>query len=100
MLAGFEASVLAVGHTHFQMMRRHGDAIVVNPGSVGLPFYRHAEVMQIAPWAEYGLVTFESGRFAIELRRTTFDVDAFVRLMLSSGMPHAEWWAELWVRQR
>jgi len=99
MLAGFEASVLAGGHTHFQMMRRHGDAIVVNPGSVGLPFYRRAEVMQIAPWAEYGLVTFESGRLAVELRRTTFDVDEFVRLMLSSGMPHAEWWAGLWVTE-
>jgi predicted phosphodiesterase len=100
MLSGFRASVFAGGHTHFQMMRRHGDAIIVNPGSVGLPFYRPAEVMQIAPWAEYGLVTFESGRFAIELRRISFDVDAFIRLMLSSGMPHAEWWAGLWVTER
>ena len=99
MLAGSRASVLAGGHTHFQMVRRHDEAIIVNPGSVGLPFYRHAEVMRIAPWAEYGLVTFESGRFAIELRRTTFDVAALVRLILSSGMPHAEWWAGLWVTE-
>ena len=25
-----------------------------------------------------------------------FDVQALVELILASGMPHAEWWADLW----
>ncbi|HEV8191691.1 MAG TPA: metallophosphoesterase family protein, partial [Ktedonobacterales bacterium] len=31
------ATILAGGHTHLQMLRRYGDAHLVNPGSVGLP---------------------------------------------------------------
>jgi hypothetical protein len=53
-------------------------------------------IMRVAPWAEYGVVALENSRLSVELRRTAVDVDAFVRLMRASGMPHADWWAELW----
>ena len=97
MLAGHEASVFAGGHTHFQMVRRFGESIVLNPGSIGQPFRRRRQgVMQISPWAEYCLVGHEDGRLAIDLRRTSVDVDRVIRTMLRSGMPHAERWAELW----
>jgi predicted phosphodiesterase len=97
MLDGHTALILAGGHTHFQLFRRFGESAVVNPGSVGLPFRRgEAGVMRISPWAEYGLVDYEEGRLAVELRRTAFDVESFLALMLQSGMPHAEWWADLW----
>jgi predicted phosphodiesterase len=97
MLDGRQALVLAGGHTHFQLFRRFEESAIVNPGSVGLPFRRgHAGVMPISPWAEYGIVDYENGRLGIELRRTPYDVESFLSLMLRSGMPHAEWWAELW----
>ncbi|MBI4581666.1 MAG: metallophosphoesterase family protein [Planctomycetes bacterium] len=32
-----QADVLVVGHTHFPMIRRHGDLQIVNPGSLGQP---------------------------------------------------------------
>ena len=100
LLDGVSAAVVACGHTHFQMLRRHGDAILVNPGSVGLPFRRKGTLMQIAPWAEYGVVTAEDGRLAVELRRTSFDSERFADLIRRSGMPHAEWWADLWAPAR
>ena len=96
MLGDVRAPLLAGGHTHFQMVRRHEEALLLNPGSVGLPFRHDGAVMPIAPWAEYGLVTVESGRLGVELRRASFDVGALCRLIASSGMPHAEWWAGLW----
>jgi putative phosphoesterase len=96
MLAGSSAPILAGGHTHFQLVRRHGQALVVNPGSVGLPFSSPAEVMHISPWAEYGLVAIEDGSLAVELRRTAYDLDAFLEMLRGSGMPHADWWAGLW----
>jgi putative phosphoesterase len=99
MLDGASAAVLAGGHTHFQLVRRLGESLIVNPGSVGLPFSRRAAVMRIAPWAEYGIVTIEDNRLAVDLRRTTFDVEAYVELLRSSGMPHAEWWANLWTAE-
>jgi len=100
MLDGTRAPLLTGGHTHFQLVRRHGDGLLVNPGSVGLPFAEPAPVMRILPWAEYGILWFDKPRFGVELRRTLFDVAKLVRLIHRSGMPHAEWWAGLWQDRR
>jgi hypothetical protein len=97
MLAGHDELVLAGGHTHFQLFRRFAESVIVNPGSVGLPFRRgEPGIMPISPWAEYGVVESEDGRLGVELRRTPFDVESFLSVMRRSGMPHADWWAELW----
>jgi predicted phosphodiesterase len=91
------APVMVGGHTHLQMVRRLDGVLMVNPGSVGLPFRQWwPREVRIAPWAEYGLLGFENGRVAIDLRRTTFDVDALLALAKESGMPHASWWAQSW----
>lgn len=100
MLAGRTALVLTGGHTHFQLFRRLGESVLLNPGSIGLPFRRpNRGIMEIAPWAEYGLVQHDEGRLVIELRRAAFDLDGFLRAMRESGMPHAEWWAALWTAE-
>src|SRR6266550_9558574 len=38
MLGDAAPRVLVVGHTHVQMLRRLPETVIVNPGSVGLPF--------------------------------------------------------------
>jgi len=93
------ARVLLCGHTHLQMLRRFEESVVVNPGSVGLPFSDwEPQTVRIAPWAEYGILGYDNGRLRIDLRRTTYDVDALLRLSLESGMPHAQWWVDSWQR--
>jgi predicted phosphodiesterase len=100
MFAGRTAQVFAGGHTHFQLFRRFGESVLLNPGSIGLPFRRPQRgIMEIAPWAEYGLVQHDGGRLSIELRRTAFDLDDFLRTMRESGMPHADWWEGLWTAE-
>jgi len=100
MLDGFEQPVLIGGHTHLQMIRRYEEAVIVNPGSVGLPFREWwPRPVLISPWAEYGVLSWEKGRLSLDLRRTSFDVDAFLELSLESGMPHAQWWADCWARE-
>jgi putative phosphoesterase len=96
MLDGRLAPIMVGGHTHFQMVRRHEDTVLVNPGSIGLPFARPAPLMQISPWAEYGLLTVDDGRLSVELRRTAFDVQAHVRSILATDGRLAEWWAGRW----
>jgi predicted phosphodiesterase len=98
MLDGKRAPLMIGGHTHFAMVRRHQGALLVNPGSVGLPFVGPAPVMRINPWAEYGILEVEDGRMSVDLRRTGFDVDTLLELISKSGMPHAKWWASLWDR--
>jgi putative phosphoesterase len=87
--------VMVCGHTHVQMLRRYDHTVVVNVGSVGLPFSDwDPDAIRIAPWAEYAILGYDEGRLRVDLRRTTYDVEALLRLSLESGMPHAQWWAD------
>lgn len=101
MLSGFNATVMAGGHTHTQMLRCHRDLTFINPGSVGLSFERarHTDQTHNVPWAEYGLVSWENGSLNVELRRVPFDVDVMIRAARDSGLPHLEWWIQGWSRE-
>jgi putative phosphoesterase len=78
LLAGVEAELVVCGHTHAQFDRRFGGVRVVNAGSVGMP----AEGRRGAFWAVLGP--------EVELRRTEYDVDAALPLLLGSGFPAAQ----------
>jgi len=89
--------VMAGGHTHEQFVRRLQRTIVLNPGSVGLPW----EILpeggdRNPPWAEYAVLAHEGGRLSIDLRRVPIELPAVHRALLESGIPHAEWWAADW----
>ena len=91
------APLMIGGHTHLQLVRRFEQLLFVNPGSVGLPFADWwPDRVRIAPRAEYGILVHEQGRLHIDLRRTTYDVEALLRFALGSGMPHARWWTDSW----
>jgi len=98
MLDGRRGDILAGGHTHLQLLRRYERCLLLNPGSVGLPFTDWwTDRIRIAPWAEYAIVASDGGRLEIDLRRTSYDVGALLELSLGSGMPHARWWADSWL---
>jgi putative phosphoesterase len=98
MLAETRATILAGGHTHLQMVRRHGDAHLINPGSVGLPGVGPAAAQRNrrVHWAEYAIVEVEGDCLDISLRRTPLDIDQMVAQARSSGMPEVDWWVTLW----
>lgn len=92
------ASVMAGGHTHVPMFRLFGDAILLNPGSVGMPFVRGATRAQDyrPPWSEYAILTSEKKKMGVELRRVSLDVNAMIAQALKSELPFAEQWASVW----
>lgn len=98
MLGEVTATVLAGGHTHQQMLRRHHKALVLNPGSVGLPMDRvpPGPGTRNPPWAEFAVLTCGAGDVRVELRRVSFDVWAHLTAARRSGMPHAEWYMADW----
>lgn len=98
MLGGDRATILAGGHTHLQMARRHGDAHLINVGSVGLPGVGPAAAQRNrhVRWAEYAVVEAEGDRLEISLRRIPLDVDRMLERARASGMPAIDWWATLW----
>lgn len=69
---GHDAALLAGGHTHLQWTRRIGDALYVNPGSVGLSYDRHTDPPAIRSLAEWALVTVQEGVVAVEFRQVPF----------------------------
>jgi hypothetical protein len=91
---GQQAVVFAGGHTHVQMIRRHKEAFLTNPGSIGLPFTVVADGSIAGPaWAEYGVVTVDGPRVAVELRRIPVDRRRVLAAAEERGMPHRSWWS-------
>ena len=79
-----------------QMIRRFEDMLVINPGSVGLPYEAVGDVVRNPPWAEYAVIESGSGSLSIELRHTPIKLSALEEAVCGSGMPHAAWWMKGW----
>jgi predicted phosphodiesterase len=99
MLAGHRATVMAGGHNHVQMVRRHRGMVIVDVGSVGLPFEQmpFEDLPRFAPWTEYGIVDWTDGVLSVELRRAPVDLDAVKRAALASSMPGTDYWVNSWI---
>jgi predicted phosphodiesterase len=83
-----EVNAVVCGHTHMPFIRLAQGRLVINPGSVGMPYGQPG-----AHWALLGP--------GAELRRTAFDTDAASALIVAqSGFPGARPWADLYVRGR
>lgn len=89
-LSTVDSGVVAVvcGHTHMPFVRLVDRRLVVNPGSVGMPYGGPG-----AHWALLG--------GGITLGRTEFDYDAAcARIAAESGYSDAAAWADYFVRSR
>jgi len=69
------ATVMAGGHTHIQMLRQHRGTLLVNPGSVGMPFKEFVNgcAPRIMPYAEYALIDGDGPNVEVTLRRVAVD---------------------------
>jgi predicted phosphodiesterase len=94
---GQDAALLAGGHTHLQWTRRIGDALYVNPGSVGISYDRHADPPVLRTLAEWALVTVADGAVGVEFRQVPYAVEDVQAAALQSGRPHADEWAAQWI---
>jgi putative phosphoesterase len=91
-LGSYTDHILTGGHTHAQQIRRTGDLFFFNPGSVGFA-YSHSQPdtsFHADPWAEYAILTVESGQVSLEFRRVPFDPKELIRIYRESGRPFAE----------
>lgn len=80
-LAQYEAgNVLGDGAKHAVLLEEGGDAVLINPGSVGQP--RDGDSR-----ASYMIVTLAPSALLVEHRRVAYDVDSVIDQMLSEGYP-------------
>lgn len=97
-LDGRAAAIFGGGHTHTPLLRRYRDSFILNPGSVGLPFYRARDGRFInLAHAEYALVTVANGRLDIALRRVAYSLEDLQTAVTQSTMPHQEAFLEGWI---
>lgn len=105
MLSGVTADIVACGHTHIQMVRRYMNQVIINPGSVGLPYDVIANVngeklegarMRNPPWAEFATIGASNGELEVSLRRTPINREAVIHAAFNSTMPDPEWWTRDW----
>jgi putative phosphoesterase len=73
-------TVMAGGHTHIQMVRQHRGTLLVNPGSLGLPFqsYAFGGPPRILAHAEYATVESLAGSVSVALHRVPVDRAALI----------------------
>lgn len=99
MLGGYRCHIMVGGHTHIQMMRQHKGTLLLNAGSVGMPFeqalFIHAP--RLLPWAEYLIVNAEPQGVSADLRRVKIDLDQVRQTARESTMPEKDIWAQNWM---
>lgn len=84
-----DVTTVVCGHTHMPFLRLVDRRLVVNPGSVGMPYGRAG-----AAW-----VLLRDGQ--VEFRRTKVDLDAVVaEIHLGSDYPDRQAWADEYVRSQ
>jgi len=94
MLNGYDAAIMAGGHTHIAMLRRYRDRQIINPGSVGLPGVGSARPYnRNVHWAEYAVLDANDDYTHIAFHRTALDVEKMIASAYASGMPEPAWWA-------
>jgi putative phosphoesterase len=78
LLDGLDESVLVCGHTHRPMIRELDRGMVVNVGSVGLPFNGDQR-------AQYAVLTNVRGSCRVELRQVEYDLETTIEAYRSTG---------------
>lgn len=81
-LAEVPGSLLVCGHTHRPMARPVAGGLVVNVGSVGLPFNRDHR-------AQYALLRRHAGGWHAELRQVAYDLQRILAIYEESGFLEA-----------
>jgi putative phosphoesterase len=97
-LGNARAEIMVGGHTHEQMIRRYQDMLLVNVGSVGLPYTFDPSTGQHynPSWAEYGVLQIEKDHLSVMLKRVPVDVKAVRHAIDVSGVPHSAWLLNDW----
>jgi len=73
-----QADIVVLGHTHVPFVRKLGEVLVVNPGSVGQP-------RDNDPRASYAVI--DAARMTCEIRRVQYDIEGAAEAIAAAGLP-------------
>ncbi|HYB84072.1 MAG TPA: metallophosphoesterase family protein [archaeon] len=93
--------MMAGGHTHTQQVRRIGESLFFNPGSIGV-VYNYSlpkEQFHTDPWAEYAILSCGQVHTSLSFHRVPYDVEDLIGTIEASGRPHVETMVDDYRRQ-
>lgn len=85
-LKQLETRLLICAHTHIQGTFTYGDKRMINPGSVGIPWYHNGKT-------QFAILHGEDGDWKEEFLQLEYDLDTLMREYKESGL---EWKAPMW----
>ena len=93
LLDGRHATVMAGGHTHVQMLRQHRGNLLLNVGSVGMPFKEYVAGGRptILAHAEYAVVEQAGKMVGVALYRVPLDITALQNSLAETDNPLRAW---------
>ncbi|WP_342433157.1 metallophosphoesterase family protein [Neobacillus sp. FSL H8-0543] len=83
-----DAQVYIYAHIHLPYIRYIGGKVIINTGSVGLPF-------DGMPKASYGLIEVENGNLQTSIERVSFDNKKVIDLYKEVSYPNADMMTEI-----
>jgi len=83
-----DAQVYVYAHIHRPYIRYINGKVIMNTGSVGLPF-------DGMPKASYGLIEVENGNLRTSIERVSFDTEQVIRLYKEVSYPNADMMIEI-----
>lgn len=91
-LGGLAAAIVACGHSHVPRVVHHAAALIVNPGSVGLPAYEHpgthAHVSEVgSPLARYAVLERHDDGLRVMSIALPYDVESAAGRAEANGRP-------------
>jgi putative phosphoesterase len=95
-LGASAGTLLVGGHTHLQMLRQHRGRLLVNPGSVGMPFkeYVAGAPPEVLPYAEYAMIHADATSVNVSLQRVALDKARLRQSVLAVDYPLAAFLAK------
>lgn len=88
LMGSHEAQIFVYAHIHKPYIRYINGKVIMNIGSVGLPF-------DGTPKASYGLVHIEEGKMRTSIQRVDYDLEKVVRLYHEVEYPNAGMMSEV-----
>jgi predicted phosphodiesterase len=91
-----DCDVAVYGHVHHQMMRYDSnDRIIINPGSVGQPFFSHENLRQDTR-AQYAILEVDAlGIAGISFKKVSYDKVKELQIAREKTLPYFELYQEI-----
>ena len=89
---------MAGGHTHIQMYRQFNGKLIINPGSVGMPFKKfvNGNFPEVLSYAEFAVLEIENQQSSVSLMRIPLNKEILQKKAFAWENPMSKYLYELY----